>query len=517
MFKSLLKATLLAVCVLLIATATGGAREYVVHTCKLPDGRPAPTDGWSSGGSVAYSWFSDACARGGSLSAGLGGVEQPVGNSLITWGFNSGAATIRGYRIVRSGTLRSSSPGVSMYLFTNDAENRPNTGRPHESCTHYQGCTGIAGLLTRTTVPDDSHAWFFSMGCGGYVGWSCTLAKGAGDFGSFQIDSASFTLDDSEVPSTGAAEGSLTAAGATSGSLRLTAEDAVSGLRRATVEVDGNVVATAAPDPATLTCSEVGQSSLPDFTLRRPCPAKAQFELTLGEGQVPEGEHVVRARVYDAAGNGATAFGPRTVAVRGITSLATAGIVPDQSTSLLASFGRTLNVTGTLVSASGRAVAGATIVATQLSPTAFTARRTSTLTTDSAGRWSLRVRATSNRSIELAHAESGAVLSMRLATRSKVRLRAARHNVPSLGRMQLTGSIQTERARRGASVAIKVRQGRGWRTIGITRASTRGHFKFDYRFRRTRHATFIFRAVVLRSGDVVVSPTPSNRVRVRVG
>lgn len=527
--KSLVRTLILTVAVVICA-APAQAREYVVHSCKLPNGQPAATDGWSTNGAAPYMWFDDACAYGGGLTAGLAGVVQPVNTSTIGWGFSSGAATIRGYSINRSGGMRGWVPGASMLIYSSDLENSSASGHQIDYCAAYRGCLSVAGRLTRgaSEIPVGSRNWFFSIVCGGNWGDQCNRVAGANDFGSIRIDAASFTLDDPEVPVANSASGTLTQAGAAAGAIRFTASDKISGVRRGVIEVDGVAAASAAPEAAAATCAEVGQSALPDFTLRRPCPSSAQLELTLAPGQLAPGTHTLRVRVYDAAGNAATVFGPQTVTVPpvppvktgdpgGVRSTGAVRFVPDRAAKLRANFGERMRVSGVLLAGDGAPLIGAQVTATVRAPAAAIGSRVITVSTDSAGRYRVPIRAASNRTIGLVHPQSGAELSQKLTVHSRVRLAAAGRRVRPLGRMRLTGRIPTERTKRGSGIAIKVKSGRTWRTIGVARTNQRGHFSFSYRFRRTRHASFVFRAVALRSGDLAVTPSPSKPLRIRVG
>lgn len=505
---------------LLLLAPTSFGRSYVVHSCKLPDGRPAPIDGWRSTGWSNYVWFDNACARGGALSAGLAGIAQPANQSDIGWGFESGDAPIRSYRIVRSGAPRGWNGAVSMVLFSSDNVNHPGTGTVVDYCAAYRGCAGVSGLLSRNsaTIPEQSRAWYFTLGCGGATGVACALAAGNSDFGSLQIDSARFELDDSELPTASSVAGSLVQSGATSGNLHFEARDRISGVRRATIELDGVVVTETRPDANGGRCSEIGQAGgLPDFTYRRPCPERAQVELSLPQGALPPGTHSLRARVYDAAGNGLTVLGPREVSVAGVSATAAARLIPDRGDGLTARYGRRVRLGGELTTRAGAPIAGATIELTMSAPAAARSRRVVSVVTDAAGRYSLTTVARSSRSISLLHRASGAVADQRLTVRGPLRLAAKRRRVAPLGRMQLRGSIPTERIKRRATVAIKVRSGRGWRTIGLARSDRNGRFAFNYRFRRTRSASFVFRAVAVDSSDLPIAPQPSNRVRIRVG
>jgi hypothetical protein len=506
--------TLCALLLLALLAPSASAGQYVVHSCKLPDGRIAPADGWSTHGAANYSWFDNGCSRGAPLTAGLGGPSQPGNRSGIGWGFDSGAADIRGYRIVRSGRPVGFTGGVSMVLYSSDQRNDPGGGRAVDYCAAYSGCSGISGVATRTAaqLPGASRAWFFTLGCGGANDASCLLAPGQLDFGYLQIESAQFTLEDSELPE-------AASAAYAGGGVHFFAADSVSGVRRATLEVDGQEVAAFAPQTTEGSCAELGFSALPDFTLRRPCPEQAEVELAPPPGRVAPGKHVMRARVFDAAGNSVTAFGPQEVEIAGdaVSAKATAYFVPDGPLRRGVNYGRQVKLSGRLLEADGRPLAAAEIEVAQSAPAARSRLRTLKLVTDADGRYSSWLNATASRELVLRHARSGALLEQSIDVRSRIFLRARRSRVAPLGRMRLTGRIQTAQTRRGANVAIKALTRRGWLTVGIARTDRRGRFAFSYRFKRTRRASFSFRAVALRSSDLAVSPRPSNRVRVRVG
>jgi hypothetical protein len=358
------------------------------------------------------------------------------------------------------------------------------------------------------------------MGCGGYVDQSCTHAASAPDFGEVHVRSAAFTLADSDQPSANSASGSLTAEGASFGAISFVAHDQTSGIARATIEVDGAEIIGIVPNPDGGHCQRVGQAGATnDYLYRRPCPLRQQVELTLPRNTLTNGEHVIRARAYDAAGNGVTAFGPRRIQVTGSTvnGLSAARISLDGPSSIVAKYGKSVRIAGTLHANTGEPLTGARIESTLDSKSATRARIARVVHTDGDGRFSFTVRALANRSYKISNADTGAQLTGKLKVKSRISLKAARKRVPSHGKMRLTGRIPSERAKHGASVAIKVKSGKRWRTISVVRTTRSGAFKFSYRFRRINHASLRFRAVALKSSDLTVSPTPSKSVRVRVG
>lgn len=507
----------------LLLAAPANAKQYVVHSCKTPAGAVAPTDGWSSNGAATYMWFDNTCAQGGALAAGLAGPIQPANTSTIGWGFHSGDAPIRAYRIVRSGVPRSQNSGASMLLYSSDSENTAHSGKAVDYCAAFRGCPGVAGELTRAVpaIPEDSHAWYFSLVCGGAAGATCTPPIGS-DFGNLRIESASFTLEDGEEPQVTAVGGELKEGAATFGALTFQARDQLSGVRRAVLEVDGNKLSEFTATAADARCVETGQSALPDFTYLRPCPERLQIELTLPKGVLAPGEHQLRARVFDAAGNAVTAFGPRQLTIPDPPVTAKAKpqalrIKLDRPGPRSLAFGQVLEISGSATFANGEPAAGRELTLRHFVPAARRAPATLHAVTDSAGRFTLRLRPRASARLTVEDSVSGVGIGQLLTVKANLRLHAARRRIAPLGRLRLRGSFPTVETKRRASIAIKVRAGRRWKTVAVVGASRSGAFSFNYRLRRTRRATFVFRVVALRSSDLAIRLGPSNPVRVRVG
>jgi hypothetical protein len=200
-----------------------------------------------------------------------------------------------------------------------------------------------------------------------------------------------------------------------------------------------------------------------------------------------------------------------------VTGFSAAKFSIDGPTRIVGRYGHNVQIKGTLVANTGESIAGARIESTLKSSAAKRTQIARVVHTDRDGRFSVTTKATASRAWTLLNPETGARLTGSLRVRSRVALSAARTRLRPLGTMHLTGRIPSEPARHGASIAIKVRNGRAWRTVAVVRSTRSGRFKFSYRFTRTSHARLRFRAVAVKSSDLTVSPTPSRSVSIRVG
>jgi hypothetical protein len=311
-----------------------------------------------------------------------------------------------------------------MYMYSADGSNSAQTGRLIDYCAYYTGCRSVGGTINRAApqVPDDSHGWYFTIGCGGADGDSCRPI-GASDFGQIAIDSAAFRLGDDGQPQAESATGTLTAGGATDGSLELSAADAVSGVARAVIEVDGIAVVSARA--GTERCVPVGASgTTPDYLYRQPCPARWQFDLDLPAGAIAAGRHTIRARVLDAAGNSVTAFGPRTVNVSTVKGAGASGVrlLLDGSQHLRARYGRRVTLAGRLESSAGEPLPGSPLAVTLSSSAAARSVVRQRTVTGADGRFRLTFRAGASRSIQITDPASGATLDADLQVHAPIHL-----------------------------------------------------------------------------------------------
>lgn len=519
-----------------IAPAPVMAGAYKVYSCQTPAGAPAPTDGWTATGHAPFSSFVNDCRSGGSMRVLLGGSVQTAGSSNVGWGFDSGGARMFDYTIHRSGTSTATGHGTSGLLYTARQHNNPGGSRVVDYCATYRGCHGIgspsAGVsaLNRLSqssaqLPTDTSAWFITVGCDGFTGYACNPLAGHETHGSVYVHAASFTLADDDAPTVSDARGDLAHGSVLGGQAEIdfVARDSQSGIFRATVEVDGVEAVSVTPNQYSGRCVRQGLAgSTNDFLYRQPCPTTQSVELTLPTTTIADGQHRIRVRVYDAAGNGTTVIGNRQVKVENnptmLGSNASARFEPDNPARYRTAYGKRRAITGRLVDRQGAPMTDAEVEAfEQLTRAGAMRSRAATFQTDARGRYRYFPPATASRSIELVHAASGGSTSADQIVNSRVQLRAFRSRVPAYGRLILRGKIRSERSLRRVTVEIQAKSGKRWRTVGVRRATVGGAFNFRYRLKRTARANFKFRARVRRTSDLPVIPLNSKMVRVRVG
>jgi hypothetical protein len=514
------------ICVALIAAlmlscaSQASAGTYKVYSCKLPGGAPAATDGWSDYRQTANSWTANGCASGAGLTGDVfGAVAQPANSSQVAWGFDSGGREIAAWSASISGhNFGGLSPSASPSVWIARPVRGYNGTNLVYDCGVWASCSGFDKTFSESVTPTAMNGLHVTAMCGGVSGYNC--APIAGNLASFVLRSAEFTLVDNVAPTTSGAAGSLTTGAVQSGveSLIFSASDPgpASGIYQAQLEVDGQVVATQTPDLN-------GGKCVADFQYRQPCPSSTQAELSWNTASAGDGVHTVRARVFDAAGNSATAFGPAALGVSnsgpaGLKAAASARFEPDQAARVVTSYGRRPTVSGRLLTNSGAPISGAAVeISERVAKAGAPQVLAGTVTTDSRGRYSFHPRGTASRALELTHAASGAKTTTAVQVRSRVRLRSAKSHVKPYGRMLLRGRIPSERLARGATVEIQAKARRRWRTVAVRRTNGAGSFKFNYRFKRTAHGSFSFRARVRKTSDLPVEPLVSRAKRVRVG
>ncbi|HEY4278466.1 MAG TPA: carboxypeptidase-like regulatory domain-containing protein [Conexibacter sp.] len=187
--------------------------------------------------------------------------------------------------------------------------------------------------------------------------------------------------------------------------------------------------------------------------------------------------------------------------------------------------GRTARLSGTLLTADGQPIAGATLNVSSepLGTDEPHARRLPSVTTDAAGHFDVQVRAAGAQRVivSFAPAETAADTATFEAvvrspasltiSRSRARLRRGQSVVLS-GRLKGTGS-----AAKGAVVEMQAIVHGRWRTVASVHAARNGSYRWPYRFVSiTRDTIFSFRALVERTPGWPWPQLASKRISVRV-
>ena len=364
--------------------------------------------------------------------------------------------------------------------------------------------------------------------------------------------SARFDVDDSSAP-----VGGLTGAGtdvqtwSRSMHFILNGADIGGGLARAVVEVDGaDALAVALSDPQG-TCDHIGTDpAAAEYAAAQPCPLRIDNgSLDIDTSKLPQGQHVVRVLLEDAAGNRTPIFGPVT---RTITSSQAIGPGSDPAlrgaangdgasdlarltahwgrrgsrTLLVSRFGRTHVVRGRLRTADGAPIANAAIDMVSKT-TAVNARELAKRagpTTGADGGWRIALpKGVSSRDVTFRYRShvndtiAAATASVRLRVRAGLHLtihpRRARQGQAIRFNGRLLGGPLP---RGGKQVVLLARASRGgWVRFNVVRTDGGGRFRTTYRFRQAGATVYRFRALSLSEAAYPYLAGGSNVVKVR--
>lgn len=364
--------------------------------------------------------------------------------------------------------------------------------------------------------------------------------------------SGRFDVDDSSPP-VGGLTGAATDAQTWSHSMHfsLNGADVGGGVARAVVEVDGaDALGVALSDPQG-TCHHIGTDpAAAEYAAAQPCPLRIDNgALDIDTSKLPQGQHVVRVLLEDAAGNRTSIFGPVT---RTITSSDAIGPGSDPAlrgaangdgacdlarltahwgrrgsrTLLVSRFGRAHVVRGRLRTADGAPIANAAIDMVSKT-TAVNARELAKRagpTTSADGGWRVALpKGVSSRDVTFRYCShvndtiAAATASVRLRVRAGLHLtihpRRARQGqaIHFDGRL-LGGPLP----RGGKQVVLMARASRGgWVRFNVVRTDGGGRFRTIYRFRQAGATLYRFRALSLSEAAYPYLAGGSNVVEVR--
>jgi hypothetical protein len=528
-----------------------GAKTFTVYTCSIADaysplgptiGGPNAPSGWLAfASSLTAAAVNDRCPSGGGFTFEVVGLTMTAGQTIAArW-----TAPAETHLVGLSAAWKAESDlspgrgqGTGQVTVATDQQTLLAQNTP---LSIWYGIMG-APRFAPSILP--AH-WF-------EVRFSCldrcaTMTVETFRGGVFQ---AKFYVDDASPP-VGGLTGGTTDAQTWSRVMDfgLNGADAGGGLLQAVIELDG-ADALAVPLGGS-TCRDLAQdASFHGFAAAQPCPLRIDNgSLDIDTSKLPQGQHVVRVLLEDAAGNRTPIFGPVT---RTITSSEAIGPGSDPAlrgaangdgasdlarltahwgrrgsrTLLVSRFGRRHVVRGRLRTTDGAPIANAAIDMVSKT-TAVNARELSKRAgprTGADGGWRVALpKGVSSRDVTFRYRShvndtvAAATASVRLRVRAGLHLaihpRRARQGqaIHFDGRL-LGGPLP----RGGKQVVLLARASRGgWVRFNVVRTDGGGRFRTVYRFRQAGAALYRFRALSLSEAAYPYLAGGSNVVKVR--
>jgi hypothetical protein len=538
-----------------VAPLDAVAGSYHVYSCALPNGRPAPTEGWSGSISGPFMNPIDSCAEGGSLQAVIdGSPAQPV-NAIVTWEFSTPAfATIKAAKLWRADSADSLAEGSNQSLAWMAAPNNSyDSADVFDQCL-TQGCGSEGEPSSRfaaanlVTIPssylDGASHIYMNASCGGAQGGSCP-AVGSTYMASAQLLAADITLEANSPPSASAVGGSLLTNQILNGpqNLLVTASDPGPGVYQAIFEIDGKAVASSVLNSNGGRCENVGGTSdgTAAFLYLQPCPSQVNsVDVPFDPSVAPEGPQELTVLISDAAGNTTTILDHQVIVDNSgaYTTLlrrgACNGISCDDHAQLMqtskqrASFTRHLSnsgltLTGRLLDHTGAPIKGAELQLLYQPTEAGAAIRTlASVSTDENGAWAFKVPDGPSRLLRVAYyshtkdTTPAAQLDYHERVYAAVLLHAPRHARPGAAvifRGRLLGGFIPYR---GGQVQIEILYDGRWRTIEVLSTDKHGRFAYSYIFNIGGGSSYRFRARVRYSPAYPFLAAASRPVKVKV-
>ncbi len=537
-----------------VAPADALAGSYHVYSCALPNGRPAPTDGWS--GSITGPFMNpvNGCAEGGSLAAVINGSPaQPV-DATASWTFSAPAfATIAAatlWRTASASDIAENAEAVAWMAAPADAYDSANV---FDQC-RQDNCGSVGNAANRfdpankVVVPssnlDAATHIYVNAACGGAQGWSCP-ATSAPFMVSAQVFAADITLHAESAPSASAVGGSLLTAQVLNGpqSILITASDPGPGVYRAIFQIDGKEVSSSVLDKNGGRCENVGGTSdgTAAFVYLQPCPSQVNsVDVPFDPSVAPDGPHDLKVLVSDAAGNTTTILDHQVIVDNSgaYTTLLTRGACNGTSCDDHAQLIQTSNqrpgftrhlsrsgltLTGRLVDHTGAPITGAQVqLLYQASEAGASMRQVGSVSTDQGGAWAFKVHDGPSRLLRVAYfshvkdTTPAAQLDYHERVYAAVLLHAPRH--VRLGRAvifrgRLVGGFIPDP---GEQVQVEIFYASRWRTIEVLRTDKHGRFAYRYIFSIGAGSSYRFRAAVRYSPAYPFLDSNSRPVRIQV-
>jgi hypothetical protein len=528
------------------------ARDFRVHTCTTPDGRPlgATIDqlqlpsGWAwSHTGFLQPVLTDGCAVSNAFYYLIGSGQTMSGGQSIWARWTAAPGThLRGV-IARWGAATqlnaARGEGSGQLVVATDQATLLSVGSPSDFAYGYSNVPPFTASLS------PAHWFEIRFTCFDRCSTTTEMVR-------VRVTAASFDVDDS-APPTGGLIGSATDAQTWAGTVRfgLNASDVGGGVARVVVEADAaDALAIPVADPAGF-CHDIGPDpAVAEYAAAQPCPLRIDNgSLDIDSTKLPQGQHTIRVLLEDAAGNRTPIYGPvvRRIATDGaigpgsdpaLRGAANGDGASDQArlsahwgkrgqrTLLVSRFGRTHVVRGRLRTQDGAPIANATIDVVSKT-TANNARelvKRGGPRTRSDGSWYLVLpRRASSRDLSFryrSHANDtipSATAAVRLRVRAGVRL-AIRPRVAVRGQViRFSGRLLgAPLPRGGKQIVLMARASRGgWVRFNVVRSGAGGRFHATYRFQQSGAARYRFRALSLAEAAYPYIAGGSNTVTVR--
>jgi hypothetical protein len=506
-------------CVITLILSAGAAgRTYLVYSCGLPNGERAPAPGWRISGPTTGARHDISCADGNGLSVVMvGDVPYPMG-----WGTGIALMSPPDVSIVSaraqwrrgaSGNRSETGPRWMAYAGTF----RSTTGGEDWDGINVCGGTPECGEKPDQYTPIYGHGFpsrvrglRWGVMCGSYMA-PCPLGSTA----RVAISSLELTAEDRHKPVLSAPlSGSLLDPNDFSSvrSIRFSAHDRGSGLRRAVLQVGTRVIATrdfATPD---------APCKLP-YTAFRPCPSRAAGEFRLDSAGLAPGVHHGAIVLYDAT-NGAPARYSFSFVVLGPGETSASVALCDPTTPLnVAPIKRSVSFWAP--EARFRLADSTWSSLKVLTDQAAPFHRVLGVTTHHGSTHRVKLRRGPSRMLRLAVPKPpGGLLHscsqpLSVVVRAGVRMRVRPRRVSNGGTIRFAGRVYggTLAAKRPLEVQVRTRGSkRPWLSVRTLTTLPNGRFKMRYTFRRTtQRVRFAFRAISRPDPGFPFAPGTSQR------
>jgi hypothetical protein len=517
-----------------LGASSAYAGDWMEVSCVNPSQSAAPSEGWSSfatGGPGYGSNNGTGCGPGSPMFAilsadaavGVGSGENlqytpPAGSTLIGGSVDvSMFADGGGYNA--SGTAVAYTPDFAY----NGSNVFFQCARGLTPCAN--GTNDFSGVLGLPANRGGS--FYIGAGCGGAAGYACDEGGSEGAWSLVRVWWANFLLADEATPSASGVSGTLLNPNV-SGTQELTfdaADPGGPGVYLVTIQIDGRSVYSATPNNNAGKCVPVGSSGgALMFDFNQPCPASESVDLPINTTSLPDGQHMLKVIIQDAAGNSATVYdgtittkqpsnnslgaqpgpgaeNPAASVPNGTVASRTAQLRLGVRSRIARSYAhRAVRLTGRLLTPQGQPIGGAALeVLQQVSGSATTL--IASTKTRSNGTFAVKVPGGPTRTIEVAYrafstdTNYAALAAVQESVGAGVQLKVSPHSTSSEGSIALNGRVFGPVPPQGVVVELLVHYRGHWEPFRDPRTNSHGRFHVIYQFQGGL-GRFPFRALV---------------------